>query len=319
MCVCNPLSLSLSLCFPLQPSVSMGGNFSKYTAIIATAIPLLASLAVFGIYRFQRSLIYPSNFPEGSRDIIDTPDKYGIPYEEVTIKTSDDEKLKAYVMLQSSADPSYTNKTVVMLCPNAGNMGHSLPIAEQFYKKMGYNVFVFSYRGYGKSTGTASEQGIKLDCHAVLNYLNSHNQISSSTVILYGRSLGGAIGIYLASLPGAGELVDALILENTFLSIPKLIPSALPLLTPFSALCTEIWPSESLIPSLPSSVPILFLSGKKDELIPPDHINTLYGLSKSENKQIAEFENGTHNDTIIQPNYWSQVYKFIKQLSPQQQ
>lgn len=291
--------------------LGMGSIVSRYAGFIAGILPLMASLAIYGIYRFQTSLIYPSNFPEGSRDVVDDPSSYDIDFEDVTIRTSDGEKLKAYEMVQPSA-----TKTVVMLCPNAGNMGHSLPIAEQFYKKMGYNVFVFSYRGYGKSTGSAHEQGIKLDCHAVVNHLAKHQVMSNTSVVLYGRSLGGAIGIYMATLPKSKGLISGMVLENTFLSIPKLIPNVLPLLTPLSFLCTEQWNSEKLIKHMPSDIPVLFLSGKKDELVPPSHVETLYNLCPSEVKQLAEFEEGMHNDTIIQPAYWSQVFKFIKQIPP---
>lgn len=289
----------------------MGSIVSRYAGFIAGIVPLMASLAIYGVYRFQTSLIYPSNFPEGSREVVDVPTSYDIEFEDVTIRTSDGERLKAYEMIQPGA-----GKTVVMLCPNAGNMGHSLPIAEQFYKKMGYNVFVFSYRGYGKSTGSAHEQGIKLDCHAVVNYLAKHKTLSSTSIVLYGRSLGGAIGIYMATLPSSKGLISGLVLENTFLSIPKLIPNVLPLLSPLSFLCTEKWESERLIRHLPRDIPVLFLSGKKDELVPPSHVESLYDLCPSETKQLAEFDDGMHNDTIIQPAYWSQVFKFIKQIPP---
>lgn len=82
----------------------------------------------------------------------------------------------------------------------------------------------FSYRGYGLSTGTPSEAGIKLDAQCVLRYLSDHSQIKSSSIVLYGRSLGGAVAIYITTLPQASGFVKGVILENTFLSIPKLIP-----------------------------------------------------------------------------------------------
>jgi pimeloyl-ACP methyl ester carboxylesterase len=81
---------------------------------------------------------------------------------------------------------------------------------------------MLSYRGYGLSTGSANEKGIKVDCEALVEYLNNQKQIAQSSLILYGRSLGGAVALHIASSTAAN--VKGIILENTFLSIPKLIP-----------------------------------------------------------------------------------------------
>ena len=70
--------------------------------------------------------------------------------------------------------------------------------------------------------------------------------------------------------------IDALILENTFTSLPKLVPHALPILGPLSFLCHQKWDSLSKIPLIPSTTPILMLSGAKDELVPKEHMRTLW-------------------------------------------
>lgn len=272
-------------------------------------IPAVISIAVFGVYKFQRSLIYVSNFPEGSRVQVDSPARYGLSFEEVWLKTSDGEKLQMFVMPAPGA-----TKTVLLLNPNAGNIGHSIPLAAQFVK-MGHNAILFSYRGYGKSSGTASEAGIKKDCHAVLDYISGDATLSSTKLTLYGRSLGGAVGIYMTHLAQSqGQKVHGLILENTFLSIPKLIPSVLPVLSPLSFLCTEIWDSQQLIPTLSSQTPVLFLSGQQDELVPKEHMAQLYELSASEDKRLIPFKDGTHNDTVAQDGFWEQVEDFCRGL-----
>jgi abhydrolase domain-containing protein 13 len=91
-------------------------------------------------------LAYPSSFPAGSRTEVPNPyDEYGIGYEDLYLPTPDGEKLHAYMMLQ---DYPKTKKTVFFCHANAGNMGHRVPIAAKFYKEFGWNVFIFSYRGY---------------------------------------------------------------------------------------------------------------------------------------------------------------------------
>ncbi|CAJ0763870.1 15310_t:CDS:10, partial [Entrophospora sp. SA101] len=104
-------------------------------------------------------------------------------------------------------------------------------------------------------------------------------------------------------------------LENTFLSIPKLIPHVLPHLKYFTFLCHQIWNSEQAITQIVNT-PILFLSGKLDELVPSIHMKKLYEINltsrsvkqlNSNNISYKEFSHGTHNDTCIQPYYFDFV------------
>ena len=73
--------------------------------------------------------------------------------------------------------------------------------------------------------------------------------------------------------------IHALILENTFTSLPKLVPHALPLLGPLSFLCHQKWDSASKFPLIPRSTPILMLSGVKDEVVPREHMKELWEIA----------------------------------------
>jgi fermentation-respiration switch protein FrsA (DUF1100 family) len=150
---------------------------------------------------------------------------------------------------------------------NAGNIGHRIPIARMLINSLGCNVFMLEYRGYGLSTGEPDEKGITLDAQTALDYLRSRAETRSHKLIVYGQSLGGAVSIKLvAKNQYAGDIVG-LILENTFISMRALIPSVIPPAKYLTMLCHQLWPSESILPSI-TEVPILFLSGLQDELIP---------------------------------------------------
>ncbi|KAI0463331.1 hypothetical protein LJB42_003354 [Komagataella kurtzmanii] len=269
-----------------------------------------STLLLLGIYHFQSHIIYPAGLNDG-HGTVDTPDLYGMhDYEAIDLETLDGETLKAFVVRQNPKAPNYSNKTVVVLCPNAGNIGHYLSIVKLFYAQMNCNVVIYSYRGYGHSTGKASEKGLKIDADTVMKYISEDEQLSKSSLILYGRSLGGAVAIYIAS--NYPSHVHGIILENTFLSIRKVIPYILPLLGPVSFMCHQIWDSESAIAKIPSNIPMCFMSAKKDEIVPPAHITSLHQLSKSEYKEWHEFPNSTHNDTVIQEEYWEKIADFIR-------
>jgi abhydrolase domain-containing protein 13 len=99
--------------------------------------------------------------------------------------------------------------------------------------------------------------------------------------------------------------------ENTFLSIPQLIPRVVPILKPFAFLCNQRWNSHQVVPSLTQKA--LFLSGKRDELIPPDHMMKLHqSARKAVYKKLVLFEKGTHNDTCIQEGYFEAIEEFLR-------
>ncbi|KAL8277283.1 hypothetical protein RQP46_010352 [Phenoliferia psychrophenolica] len=259
------------------------------------------------LYTFQTRLIYPASMPEGSRTNVPTPGDHDMPYEELDLTTPDGVRIKAYLMLDEKAPQD--RPIVILLHANAGNVGHRLPIAKVFYRKMRCNVLALSYRGYGRSEGSPDEKGLRLDAQTALDYVLSHPTLEKSDIYLYGQSIGGAVAIDLASRNT--QRVHGLIIENTFLSLPKLVPSVLPFVAPFIFLLHQIWPSEDSIARVPSTFPVLFLSGKQDELIPPAHMKELFEKCPSGKKEWKDFDRGTHNDTCLQPNYFSTVSTFI--------
>lgn len=273
-------------------------------------------LLVFGgLYSYQSNIIYPSSLNDG-HGYCATPDEFGMPdYEEVSLNTEDGEKLQCYLLKHNTDSPAYSNKTILILSPNAGNIGHALPIVSMFYN-FGYNVFIYSYRGYGKSSGKPSEKGLKLDADRVMQYLTIEDeQYQQSSLVLYGRSLGGAVGIYIAA--NFSSFIQGIVLENTFLSIRKTVPHVFPFLKYLSVFIHQVWDLEKLVGSIPPHIPLLLLSARKDEIVPPDHMDKIFTLSQSDNKVMYKFDNSLHNDTVIQPEYWDRVKSFIQnQVAP---
>ncbi|KAM0790934.1 hypothetical protein ACM66B_004240 [Microbotryomycetes sp. NB124-2] len=259
--------------------------------------------------------------PQDSRTHVPNPSEFEMPYETVSLTTPDGVRLHAYLIKRprqdndgpggggDSADEPSTRPTVLLLHANAGNVGHRLPIAKVFWFNMRCNVFALSYRGYGLSEGTANEKGLKLDAQTALDYILSHPELEKTNIFLYGQSIGGAVAIHLASQNA--NRIRGLIVENTFLSLPKLVPTIMPYLSPFMFLLHQIWPSEDYIRTLPSSLPVLFLGGDQDELIPPAHMVELHRICPSKDKEWRTFPHGTHNDTCVQPTYFQIVADFI--------
>lgn len=297
---------------PLQKLKKTTMELTKLLKMLAVAACSLGGASIYALYHFQLKLIYPNTL-NSAREHTDNPADYDLPYEELWLSTEDGEKLHAFMLLQDEKAQGYVNKTVMVLCPNAGNIGNALPIVELFWK-MKYNVFIYSYRGYGNSTGVSTEHGLKIDADTVMQYVVEHPQLSRSSLVLYGRSLGGAVAIHIASKNYVQ--VSGVILENTFLSVRKAIPHIFPFLSRFTWLCHQVWNSEVDITKISPQVKMIFLSAELDEIVPPDHMTKLFDIAPVTDKQKKLFIGAHHNDTVTFPSYWDIVQDFIKSIQP---
>ncbi|CAH1761515.1 2664_t:CDS:10 [Entrophospora sp. SA101] len=211
---------------------------------------------------FQCNLLYYCNYPEGSKDYVPKPTEYGIPYKDVILTTSDNVKIHVYDLQHGDDDKAKKRPTILYF--------HTKKYIHMYFlgECWEYGALFRNRRTILQSillqcyNGSPTEKGLKIDAQTVLDYIKNHEIYKNSKVIVFGQSLGGAVSI---------DLVDGLIVENTFLSIPKLLPHVMPPLRHFSIFCTQKWESEKSILNI-KRIPILFLSGELDELIPKDHV-----------------------------------------------
>ena len=183
-------------------------------------------------HKYYRALIYPSHVPNDSRNQVPRPSDYGITdFEELMIPTPDDEKLSAFYIRAPKGGRARRNVTVLMFHGNAGNIGHRVPIARMFVQQMGCSVFMLEYRGYGLSTGSPDERGIMIDAQTAYDYIRRRAETRDNDIVIFGQSLGGAVSIQLAAKNQNDGNLIGLVLENTFMSMRKLIPSFVSLLS----------------------------------------------------------------------------------------
>jgi len=133
----------------------------------------------------------------------------GLPLEEVWLPVDETVTVFGWFI---DAGP---NSPVLLWCHgNAGNVSHRLGNIRQLYQR-GISVFIFDYRGYGRSTGMHSEAGLYQDALASYDYLIHQRRISPDRLIMFGRSLGSSVaGEVAVQRPTAG-----LIVEGSFPSI----------------------------------------------------------------------------------------------------
>lgn len=271
---------------------------------------LLLMAAVFGaLYHYQDTLLYFPDQPVTSRVFVQNPAVLGFPFENLYIKTQDGVSINAIFIKQS---PQFQSSvpTVLFFHGNAGNVGHRLTNARSWHSYCGCNVFLVEYRGYGKSEGSPSEQGFELDSEAALSYLLSRTDIDTNKIVIFGRSLGGAVAIALASNELYVDKAFALIVENTFTSIPSMANQLVNGLGRLPYFCFRN-KFDSLKKIRKARVPTLFLSGLADQLIPPRMMTSLYKTSGSCLKKLDCFDHGTHNETWQCYGYFDAITRFL--------
>uniref|UniRef100_K3XBT1 AB hydrolase-1 domain-containing protein n=1 Tax=Globisporangium ultimum (strain ATCC 200006 / CBS 805.95 / DAOM BR144) TaxID=431595 RepID=K3XBT1_GLOUD len=278
----------------------------------------LCAGALLVLYMYQDKLLYFPTIPGASKFTRDNPPGYrhpgefNIDYEDLMIPTADGVRIHAWLMKQ----PNHSARpTIIFFHGNAGNIGYRLPNAVHLYRKVGANVLLVDYRGFGHSEGEPSEQGLKMDAEAALDAMYTRSDIDKSSIVVFGRSLGGAVSVYLAEK--APSKIAAVILENTFLSISSMVDSLMPFLSYFKPIVLRIdWNSEKAMPKL--THPILFVAGMQDELVPHHHMKTLHKLAIASKRAVwLPVANGTHNDTWLRggDRYFEALRAFLDSVS----
>ena len=309
------------------------GHFTlRSLLLLATSV---MALFLYVLWAYQESLLYqPKVFPQFTRPEDNppgyrNPSEQGMPYEDVYMDTPDGVRLHAWWIRPEAASERLQRATLIFFHANAGNMGFRLDNIRQMYGDFKLNVFILSYRGYGNSTGTPTEQGILMDAETTWQHATRRPDIDTQRIIVFGRSLGGSVAIALTSKhckphdggdaaagvgSGGGPYVSGLIVENTFTSISSLVNTLFPLLSPLKPLILRLdWPAIQRIALV--TCPILLLSGQLDEVVPAQHMQDLYNAAvRSRNKEILKVKTGLHNNTWSEggAEYKAAVIRFLE-------
>ncbi|HLL73558.1 MAG TPA: alpha/beta hydrolase [Pyrinomonadaceae bacterium] len=252
---------------------------------------------------FEDSFIYfPSKYPEGIWQRGESRAREGeivAGVEDVQLTASDGVRLHGWFCTPQvvrgggagaarTLEPVKTRRTLLFLHGNAGNLSHRYDIIDELVK-LPVNVFIIDYRGYGKSEGRPSEQGLYADARAAWDYLTTVRGIPPASIVLFGESLGGAVAIDLASKVQA----CGLIVQSSFTSIADMAAEVMPL-APRFLIRTKM---DSLSKIAHVSCPKLFIHSEADDVIPYRLGRRLFDAAHAP-KQFYEVKNAPHNLTF---------------------
>ncbi len=275
---------------------------------IPSPLVLIACLALIGVLPGCDSyFFYPL------KDHLPNPAVAGVSREDVFIKTPDDVKLHGW-LLRPKGEPL---GTVLFLHGNAENVSTHVN-AVLWLALSGYRVVLFDYRGYGKSEGKATMDGVHVDALAAIDAVFGMAGVDGDRVAVLGQSLGGAVAVYAVANSPHKARIRALVVDSAFsgyreIAREKIAEVALVrhLRSPLSRLVTDRYSPRLWIGRV-APVPVLVIHGDADGIVPSAHGERLYALA-GEPKSLWIVPGAGHIESFASPDVRARLLVFLSE------
>lgn len=225
----------------------------------------------------------------------------GLDQEEVEFQAEDGTRLHGWYF--EHARP----QAHVLYCHGNGeDVSHLGEYMQRLRDEFSASLFVFDYRGYGKSEGKPHEAGVLSDARAAQQWLAQRAGIAPSDVVLWGRSIGGAVAVHAAVDKGA----RGIIVERAFSSLPEVAATHYPWL-PVRRFMRNRFDARAKIRHY--SGPLLQSHGTADEIVPFRLGRDLFDACPSADKRFVAMSGVTHNGPNTE-DYYTELHRFLQRL-----
>jgi uncharacterized protein len=261
----------------------------------STSLILFSALIVIMLTGcIERMFFYPDSVT------YTTPAQLGVRADDVQIVTADGSRLHGWFLPAVGK----AKGTMLHLHGNAANVSNHLPLVA-WLPARGYNVLMVDYRGFGRSQGKPSLDGIVEDAAAALAYLRMRTDADQTRLIVLGQSIGGATALRLLARDANG--VRLAVIDSAFASYRGVARDATAggPLAPVAAMTTGLLPGPDKDPitALKSiNVPLIFVHGKRDSII--DAVNSERLHAAAAGSQHWTVPDAMHIMALAQPGSW---------------
>jgi fermentation-respiration switch protein FrsA (DUF1100 family) len=224
----------------------------------------------------------------------------------VWFRAADDTKLHGWYIPHSQA------KRLVVYCHgNCEHVADLVNLAFHLRSRLQATLFLFDYRGYGRSKGKPHEEGCIQDGLAAQRWLARKEGVLNQDITIVGRSIGGAVAVAVATEHGA----RALVLENTFAELTEVAANRYPWL-PVKLVMRNRYDSLRRIQDYHG--PLFQCHGAKDTVVPIEHARKLFDAAPSGRKQFFEAPLARHQSTLP-PTYYAALAEFLDDVDVEAQ
>ena len=279
---------------------SMTARLMDYWPLIARLVIILLALKLLVWFLEPRMAFFPQSGVQA------TPAAAAVPFDDLRIQTADGETLHGWWL----AHPE-PRAQIVFFHGNGGNLSLWLDILVALWRR-GFSVLAIDYRGYGASTGRASEQGLYRDAEAAVRVFRERLHKRGMPTIYWGRSIGAPVAAHAA----ARYKPDALVLETPMPDVRSVLRSN-PILWALSFLSSYRFPTSRLLDGFDG--PLLVIHGDGDAIVPFSAGRQVFDRATTSQKTFVVIPGADHNDLhIVDPAlYWGSVDRFTKGLTTQ--
>jgi fermentation-respiration switch protein FrsA (DUF1100 family) len=271
------------------------------------AIAIVCGTIWLAVVFFEKSMIFfPTRYPDGFWDVEEISAVSGASVEDHFFSTDDHLRLHGW---WCRPDRRGGTADIVLLWfhGNAGNLSHRVDLLLRL-AALPAQVFLIDYRGYGRSEGRPDEHGLYRDGAAAWRYLVEDRAVTPDRIVIFGKSLGGAVAVDLA----ATVVPAGLILESTFTSVPDMAAHHFPIV-PRALVRTRM---DSLSKIRAVGVNKLHIHSPADEVVPYTLGRRLYDAAP-EPKRFHEVAGAGHNETYLVGGavYFETIRRFLEDVS----
>jgi len=272
--------------------------------VLALAAALVAAAFLSGCSSLTRLYFQPRAL------WLQTPDRFGVQYEDVWLTAEDGVKLHAWYLKPETLVEG--SPVVLFFHGNAENVStHARSI--YWLVNEGYRVLALDYRGFGASEGEAALPGVVLDAKAAAGWIVEN--LPDDRIVVLGQSMGGAVAVNFVADYGSQFPVDQVVIDASFAGFRTVARDILTrspvgyLLWPFVGLVPDDWEPAKKAPQL--TMPVMVMHSRMDQVVSVEEGKALFAALPAEHKCWVD-SRGPHVATFHYGMMRSQFLDFIQ-------
>lgn len=246
--------------------------------------------------------------------LIETPDRYGVSYQNETLQAQDGTKLSAWFLPAQGV----AKATILFLHGNAENISTHFR-SVMWLPAQGYNVLALDYRGYGASDGLPTLAGVQQDIDAGLRHLLQHQQVDPQRIVILGQSLGGSLALFYSAHSAYRDNIKAVISDSAFAdyrweardSLAKFALTWPLQWLPWLLVDDDYAPRDAV--GMISPIPLLIIHGEQDAVVATYHAQRLYERA-AQPKEFLLVPDAGHIAALEKPEVRARVVKFLENV-----